>query len=265
MVVYPLDRTEPFGRDLAWLPSHLRALRSGTVVALWTSTTLAAIATAVLSGGAFAHLALLLGAGGFYAGDRLSRAIVRAQVRRLARGRVDLANLHREADGELVHVRGKVSAQATLPGFLHGTPSVYRRMSFVFFGTRLVHHAAVDFDLVDESGELVTVQVAGARLLAPEVEHADYPATRFSEQPLPPTLERLFAGRRESLRGAISAGELLLRHGDDVEIVGYKTRTVDPRVAMRLARDTPMRATLRAGRELPLLITPTARRSTSER
>jgi hypothetical protein len=185
-------------------------------------------------------------------------------VRRLARGQVNLAQLHREADGELVHVRGKVSAQSTLPGFLHGTPAVYRRMSFVFAGTRLVHHAAVDFDLVDEAGELVTVQVAGARLLAPEVEHADYPASRFHDQPLPPTLERLLSGRREALRGAISAGELLLRHGDAVEIVGYKSRTVDPRVAMRLARDIPMRATLRAGRELPLLITPTNRKPSSE-
>jgi hypothetical protein len=37
-------------------------------------------------------------------------------------------------------------------------------------------------------------------------------------------------------------------------VVGYKARVVDQTVASRLARDTPMRASLRSGRLLPLLI-----------
>ncbi|HEX6838267.1 MAG TPA: dihydroxy-acid dehydratase, partial [Polyangia bacterium] len=48
----------------------------------------------------------------------------------------------------------------------------------------------------------------------------------------------------------------ILRDGDVVEIVGYKSRTVDPTVATRLERDTPFRATLKGGRNLPLIIAP---------
>jgi hypothetical protein len=44
--------------------------------------------------------------------------------------------------------------------------------------------------------------------------------------------------------------------GDEVEIVGYKTRTIDPTLAGRLPREAPLRATLRSGRELPLLVAP---------
>ncbi len=62
----------------------------------------------------------------------------------------------------------------------------------------------------------------------------------------------------------VDASEILLRDGDLVEVVGYKSRTVDPRVQSRLERDTPMRATLRTGRELPLLISPIGRRADSE-
>ena len=51
-------------------------------------------------------------------------------------------------------------------------------------------------------------------------------------------------------------GEFVLRDGDAIEIVGYKSRTVDPTVATRLERDTPFRATLKGGRNLPLLIAP---------
>jgi hypothetical protein len=50
--------------------------------------------------------------------------------------------------------------------------------------------------------------------------------------------------------------ETLLRDGDSVEIVGYKSRVVDPRFASRLAREEPYRATLRGGQALPLLISP---------
>jgi len=46
----------------------------------------------------------------------------------------------------------------------------------------------------------------------------------------------------------------MLRPGDVVEAVGYKSRKVDPTVLDRLARETPMRATLRAGKELPVIL-----------
>ena len=50
--------------------------------------------------------------------------------------------------------------------------------------------------------------------------------------------------------------EIVLRDGDDVEILGYKSRTIDPTVATRLERDTPFRATLKGGKSFPLLIAP---------
>ena len=56
--------------------------------------------------------------------------------------------------------------------------------------------------------------------------------------------------------GKIRVADFALRDGDAVEIVGYKSRTVDPTVATRLERDTPFRATLKGGRGLPLLIAP---------
>jgi hypothetical protein len=260
--VYPLDRTEPAGQDLAWLPSHLRALRLGTTAALWSGTALAATAAALFSGGALLHFALVLGAGGLVASERLARAMSMQRLRKLARGDVDLARLSHQADGELVHVRGRVSARTTLPGFLHGTPAVYRRMTFRLAGARLVHHAAVDFDLIDDTQQPVTIEVAGARLLAPELESAEYPAARFHSQPLTPSLARVMATRMPS--SPVDASEILLRDGDLVEVVGYKSRTVDPRVQSRLERDTPMRATLRTGRDLPLLISPLGRRAESE-
>jgi hypothetical protein len=51
---------------------------------------------------------------------------------------------------------------------------------------------------------------------------------------------------------------VLLRNGDEVEVVGYKARRVDPTVAT-LSRQTPMRASLRSGKQLPLLILPIRR------
>lgn len=260
--MYPLDRTEPAGRDLAWLPPHLRALKLGTTVALWTGTALTATAAAILSGGGLAHLALVLGAGGLFAGDRLARALALRSLRKLAHGEADLARLTHHTDGDLIHVRGRIHATSTLPSFLHATPSVYRRMTFTISGTRLVHHAAVNFDLLDDTNHPIAIEVAGARLLAPTTDPADYPASVFQSQPLPPSLTRALEG--QALSRPIPASEILLRSGEQVEIVGYKSRTVDPRVQSRLERDTPMRATLRAGRDLPLLISPIGRRSESE-
>jgi hypothetical protein len=56
--------------------------------------------------------------------------------------------------------------------------------------------------------------------------------------------------------GKVRVGEIVIRDGDTIEIVGYKSRTIDPTVATRLERETPFRATLRGGRNLPLLIAP---------
>jgi hypothetical protein len=64
---------------------------------------------------------------------------------------------------------------------------------------------------------------------------------------------RVMAGKRAQ---PLRAGEVVLREGELVEVVGYKTRVVDETISDRLERDTPLRATLRGGKELPLLISP---------
>jgi hypothetical protein len=266
----PLERTHLGRDDLDWLPPSWKAVRWTVAGSIWTGLGVATAATIAFGkiqpyfyGKAIAALA----AGGFYAGDRVARAALRRRLSKLARGAIDLQRLSREADGELIHVRGRVHARATVPGLVTGGAAVYRRMLFTIGGVRLVHEAAVDFSLVDGSGEAVTVLAADARLLAPEprlkrLEHSV--VEQLGLLPLPPGSraeltrwnERRARGKRVQ---AIEGGEVLLTDGAAVEVVGYKTRIVDPSVASRLERDTPMRATLRSGRELPLIISPGGR------
>jgi hypothetical protein len=86
-------------------------------------------------------------------------------------------------------------------------------------------------------------------------------AERIVALPLPKETRRWTDKRAKKLAKGkkppqVSAGEYLLRDGDEVEVVGYKNRTVDVSVESRLERDTPLRATLRSGRELPLILSP---------
>jgi hypothetical protein len=169
---------------------------------------------------------------------------------------VNLARLAQEPDGALVHVRGHVRAVQTLPGLMAPLPAVYRRLAFSAYGKGFFHEAAVDFMLVNPNGEAIAVHVDGARLLAPvpplralvgdEIDRVD-------RLPFAP-LVGLKQTRAKDLRG----GEMLLQDGAAVEVIGYKSRIVDPTVSARLERETPMRAVLRSGRQLPLLIAPVA-------
>jgi hypothetical protein len=262
-----MERTHLARHDLDWLPPSMKAVRWTVAGTIWAGLGAAAVATITLGkiqpyfwGKGIA----LLGASGYYAGDRVARAVLRRRLWRLARGAVDLTRLAREQDGELVHARGRVRARQTLPALLDGRPAVYRRVVFVVGGVRLVHEAAVDFSIVDEAREEAIVQVEGARLLAPEPRRTRVDALcarRIARLPLPPRaardvgdwLSRQGAGMRT---GRLDAGEVILSDGDAVEIVGYKTRVVDQTVAARLEREIPMRATLRSGRDLPLLLSP---------
>ena len=268
---WSLERTVPAWRDLDWLPPSLKTLRWAIAGGVWTGLAGLLAGVALVSKGnifiwtkGFAWL----GAGGFYAGDRAARSVMRRRLHKLARGAVDLRSFAREADGEILHVRGRVRARETLPSLLGGEPVVYRRATVALGGATVVHEAAVDFALVDASGEMVTVHVAAARLLVAEpkrlrlVERAI--VERVAALPLPARaaravetwLTREAHPKKRKRLAPITASEVLLRDGDPVELVGYKSRTVDQTVATRLERDTPMRATLRGGRDLPLLIVP---------
>ncbi len=69
---------------------------------------------------------------------------------------------------------------------------------------------------------------------------------------------KIARGRRAQL--SVLASETMLRAGDEIEAVGYKSRKVDLSIVDRMARETPMRATLRGGKDLPLILSVVSRR-----
>lgn len=266
---WPLVRTVAAAEDLDWLPAEIKALRWAVAGAIWGGLASFVAIVAVLTKGQFLFFwgkaALVMG--GYYAGDRAALSLMRNRLARLARGAADLSSFAGEADGMLMHVKGRVRARETLPALLGEERAVYRRVLIQFGGVRVIHEAAVDFSLVDEKGEQATVQVAGARLLVPNPERRlfDEEPAGFKDLALPAELLRELEARRQMMeRGkqvdAIRIGEFLVRDGDPVELVGYKTRTIDINMSDRLERDLPLRATLRSGKELPLLISPLTRR-----
>ena len=251
---YAFERTHPRSDDFDWLPGGWQVLRYALVGGSWT----------VMVGGllALSHwdpttatIALTSGfSGGWYAGGRVARALMRRKVARLAHGQADLSRLKQEADGELVRVQGHVRASRALPGIL-GDAGVYRRLHFNVANTWMVHEAGVDFSIVDDSGELALVHASGARLIAsePKMRTVDR-ATESAVKSLPLPANVIGRLRRRTGWGTkMRAGETLLRDGDRVTIVGYKSRVVDATVE-RMERETPMRAVLRRGKELPLLL-----------
>jgi len=262
-----LERTVRAKHDLDWLPPSFRAIRWAVAGTIWTG--IGALLTALLmfaKHGFYFYgkgIAVLF-AGGYVAGDRAAKAVLRGRLGKLAHGQVDLARLKQEADGELVHVRGRVKARETVGALLGDQEArgVYRRVVFSVGTDRWVHEAAVDFQLVDEQGERVMVEVEGARLVTADPKRRRIEGERAREVfelTLDPALRTrpdgsVRVGRAD--KGVIVAGEILLQDGDEVEVVGYKSRSVDPSIESRLERDTPMRATLRAGRELPLIVSP---------
>jgi hypothetical protein len=270
-----LQRTHLRRRDLDWLPPSLKAVRWAVAGTIWTGMVGGVAALSVASGGhvnggLIGGTAKGLVLGGLYGGDWVARTVLRRRLAKLAHGQVELSRLKQEPDGELVHVRGRVKARAELSGLLdEHAPTVYRRVQLALDQLEIVHESAVDFTLVDESGEIVLVQVEGARIVVPgpklikRLEQAQ--EERLLTLPLPKEAQRWLDRRAKRQRKGkslprMAAGEFLLRDGDEVEVVGYKSRVVDASVEARLERETPMRATLRSGRALPLILSPALHR-----
>jgi hypothetical protein len=256
-----MQRIHLLKHDLDWLPPSYRAIRWLVAGGLWTGLLGGVVALSIISHVhffVFGKGLAVLAAGGYVAGDRAARSVLRGRLRKLAHGGVDLSRLPAEADGELVHVTGKVRA-------LGGAREVYRRVVFSFDGqTRVVRETAVDFWLVGE-GEPVLVDVEAARLLADGKavqRQSDDPLVQELEAlPLPSQLDNALKHRnKRRAKGKslnrVRVADYVLRDGDEVEILGYKSRTIDPTVATRLERETPFRATLKGGHNLPLLIAP---------
>jgi hypothetical protein len=254
-----MERTHLLKSDLDWLPPSYRAIRNTVAGAVWTG-----VVGGLLGLSVFGHVHMfgligpMLTMGGYLGGGRAARGVLRARLRKLAQGAVDLSKLPTEPDGELVHVAGKVRA-------LGGKREVYRRTVFSFEGfIRTVPETAENFWLVGD-GEPVLVEVDDARLLADGKEEffdSDDARVRSLEVlPLPKELDRFIAQRaKRRAKGKkprkVRVAEYALVDGMSVEVVGYKSRTIDPTIASRLERDTPFRATLKGGKNLPLLIAP---------
>lgn len=259
-----MRRTHLAKDDLDWLPERYRLLRGLIISGVWTGL-VGSFAALVWSGAhvvVFGKFFVVLGAAGHYIGDRAAKGLIGMRLGKLASGDVDLARLSNQDDGDLVHVRGRVRASTTLRGVLSDAPCVYRRTRASFGEVQVIDEEAVDFQLVDEAGNAIGIEVDGARLLVhdPKLTDVADPEPLFSFATLPAAArvvdryrELLGRGKRRALPG-FQAAEVLLVAGDLVEAVGYKARKIDPTVLDRMARETPMRATLRSGRDLPVIL-----------
>ncbi|MBC8133251.1 MAG: hypothetical protein H7X95_09755 [Deltaproteobacteria bacterium] len=261
--MYTLDRTHRLRADLDWMPRELKALRWSVTGACWVGATGLAVAATIGSGGALAHVAAVAAAGGLYGGARAGRAMMLRHLGQLAHGLKDLDKIDRQAEGRLIHVSGRVSAVETLPTFLHGVPSVYRRMTFRLGHSHYVHEGAVDFDLVDDAGSRLHIHVDDARLFVPPARAlADYPASLFTSRPQPPSLAAVVSAHvaragATAAAASIASGEVMLPVDARVDVIGYKTESIDPVAGTSVGRGPPLRVALRSGR-IPVIISPHA-------
>ncbi|MBP9205833.1 MAG: hypothetical protein KBG28_17800 [Kofleriaceae bacterium] len=234
------------------MPAAVRRARWMTSGAIWGGGVVAGVGAVVAAPPLLLAWKLLAmgGVGLAVVGEKAGRLAFQRQLARLTRGHIPLAELGRHDDGELVLVRGRVEAAAPLTGLLHATPGVYRRLGFVAAGA-WVHEAAVDFTLVDPRGQRITVEAAGARWLSDDREGMPYPAARLDHDGVPePVRERV----RAHGGATVLASERVLPLGAEVEVVGYKTQVADPAGAAADYRSPPLRAALRSGPDLPLVI-----------
>ena len=264
-----LDRSQRAKNDLDWLPPSFKAVRWAVAGTVWTGITGALVALIAVAKHGFWFYGkgfALLFAGGYYAGDQAARAVLRRRLKALAHGDVELGKLAQEPDGELVHVRGVVRAREQIAAVLSPRQAVLHRVVFSVGGERWVHESGHDFLLRVADGEDVLIEVSEARIVAPEPKRKKVEgelARAVFELSLEPQYRNIapddimHVSRTD--KGAVLAGEVVICEGDEVEIVGYKSRSIDPTVAIRMERDTPERVTLRAGKALPLLIAPTGK------
>jgi hypothetical protein len=239
-------------RDLDWLPPSFQALRWTNIavgLAATIGVNLLPLPPSVLAFGA--SLPMFAMAGTHHA----TTWFLRRRVKKLARGEVEPPRL--KPDEQLVHLTGHVRARATIPSLLDGRPSVYRRVIWYARGWNggqpMVHEMAVDFVLADDHGELVHIDVSGARLITAQPKyqklHGGPAFERIRALPSPYEIDK----RRTQTAKRIAVVETLLADGDRVDLLGYKSHTVDATME-RLPREAPLRATVRSGFQFPLLL-----------
>src|SRR5678815_4310046 len=144
--------------------------------------------------------------------------IVRATTPGMGAEIDDFAELDRQSDGTLVSIVGWIRAREQLPEPVGGEPCI---------GLALACHQKYpgvmetlnDFDLIDEAGRAVLVQVTGARMLGgSNVNLTDGKA------------RRLLVASLDLPVGAVATGwdAFVLRDGDPVMAVGFKQTVLDP-------------------------------------
>lgn len=245
-----MERTHKLRADFDWLPRHVRRtsrlIRGTTWVALGAGV-VGSIAV-VPAAGALWKVYALGGASAIAASEKAAHTAMRKQLAKMTRGEIALAELDDNEEDTLVVVRGTIEAEDPLSGLLIDASGVYRRMIFKARGT-WVHEAAIDFTLVDDKGERIRVQAAGARWMTPRRELVTYPGARFVAQQVSAKVQQLC-----SKAETVEAIERVLPVGTAVQVVGYKTREADPTGIVRDYRRPPERAALRSGPTLPLVI-----------
>jgi hypothetical protein len=239
--------------DLDWLPPSVRRTRKLVTGTVWG-------ASSAIIVGAFAVSPALVGvlwkgfaagaAGAAVAGERIGQTMLRRKLKKIASGEIELASLEERADGELVVVEGIIEAEDTLAGVITDARGVYRRMVFDPKGAKYVYEAAVDFALVDDAGNRILIEAAGARWMTPMRELVSYPRMRFDQPETPKAVRGLLRAKP-----MIEAIEDVLAVGTRVQVVGYKTASADVTGRVVDYRLPPQRATLRSGPALPLVIT----------
>jgi hypothetical protein len=175
----------------------------------------------------------------------LTASRVRAAVPSLARPIDHWAHLGRQPDGCAVSVVGWARGRSRLAYRVAGQPC---------FGLALpcqdkypgVLETLHDFDLLDESGASLPIRVAGGRMLGD-------PNVQLSGGN---TEERFLVASLEMPVGAVPADwrAYVLRDGDPVMVVGFKTTIVDP-AERGFARPVP-RAAIASASSRALLIFP---------
>jgi hypothetical protein len=257
---WPVDRVHLLADDLAWATPGI----VGVQRAVATSLVVGATIPIALKFWAFVPVVLgvprAVGPAALRVGNRRARALARRRLRRIRGGDAG-ALLHRR-DGELVKVRGRVRVHEPVIGLLDEAPAAYRRLEVALGTLQVIHEAATDFALVADDGAHIAVLAADARLLG--VSARRYRLDGAQERRVLAQILRPHVTRELHRRGIehyeTLATECLLRDGDEVEIVGYKTRIVDRSVDQRLMRDEPLRTALQSGSRRPLLIAPAGRR-----
>jgi hypothetical protein len=158
----------------------------------------------------------------------------------------DLRELERHPDGTLVSLVGWIRARDQLAQPVAGDRCIGLALACQQRYPGVLETLA-DFDLVDEGGRTVLVQVAGGRMLG------DTNATLSDAN-----ARMLLIASLDLPIGAVVTGwdALVLRDGDPVMVVGFKQTALDPTQAS--LRAPPARASIGSLAPKPLLIFPIA-------